>query len=358
MLTTDDYQRISAKLDILLRQDAGAPCGRGWVGTKPGCKRVKKGEKTEVDAPGKTRVGKGVNKEVFTALEGLQSAFEGKAGDQKEQPKASKAKTESPKAKKEPTKAKAGKGKAKAPGMQAKGGEIDELRKSYKPKTQVGDDWGDDGKKLKVPAIDITTSGKADPKKAAEIKAHGQSWNPSIVVSDGDYKFKAIGDRSSEAIAATRSAGIKEANVVIVPNDPKQIAVAKALDVPDKQGFKPGKEKGSDYNTVDRLMLMGPNDLKTPSGKGHGASDAEVESAAKLMLKNNAPNWVPVMVKESGDKYEVVGNHFAYDVARKAGIKDIRTIVVPSDSTTGASKGRSRKAKTDAKTLLDILLLA
>ena len=64
------------------------------------------------------------------------------------------------------------------------------------------------------------------------------------------------------------------------------------------------------------------------SGDPHSETEAMLNEAAKL-IKLAGRNWVLVPVQRTTDyEYEVVGNSFIYEAAKKAGIKDLWTILV------------------------------
>jgi len=63
-------------------------------------------------------------------------------------------------------------------------------------------------------------------------------------------------------------------------------------------------------------------------GEPHSELAATVKEAAEL-IKAAGRNWVPVVVQATKDyEYEVVGNSFVYEAAKKAGIKDLWTIII------------------------------
>jgi hypothetical protein len=71
-------------LDYVLRLDAGTPCGKGWTGTKPGCKRAKKGSgvataskpESMVAKPTKPAKSSGTGKKEKKSLDLLKSSIE------------------------------------------------------------------------------------------------------------------------------------------------------------------------------------------------------------------------------------------------------------------------------------------
>lgn len=67
---------------------------------------------------------------------------------------------------------------------------------------------------------------------------------------------------------------------------------------------------------------------KIDPGEPHSESETAVTEAAKL-IKAAGRNWIPVPVQQTKDyEYEVVGNSFIYEAAKKAGIERLWTVVV------------------------------
>lgn len=67
---------------------------------------------------------------------------------------------------------------------------------------------------------------------------------------------------------------------------------------------------------------------KIDPGEPHSESEESVAEAAKL-IKAAGRNWIPVPIQQTKDyEYEVVGNSFIYEAAKKAGIERLWTVVV------------------------------
>jgi hypothetical protein len=67
---------------------------------------------------------------------------------------------------------------------------------------------------------------------------------------------------------------------------------------------------------------------KIDPGEPHSESDEAVAEAAKL-IKAAGRNWIPVPVQQTKDyEYEVVGNSFIYEAAKKAGVDRLWTVIV------------------------------
>ena len=356
-MQTLDYNAIALKLDEWLeRMDAPRKtktgetkqCGRGWEGTNPpGCTRAKKGE-----AKGKSTA-KSKPKSAIEGLDRLKSSLN------EAKPKPGGAVTTETKARQSK------KTKPESSQVATVKDDIESLRKSYKPAQYGGNIASDIGNMTYSYADEINSSGKPSTARVKAFKNGETNWNPAIVtlkkssVGSGE-ESTAIGERSNKDVQSAMQAG-KNARLTTIgiPDNPKDIAVAKALDVPDTTKLVAGKfdrdKKGDLTSNVGDYYHSYADEITGYKGKGHNASDAEVEAAAKLMLKNNTRNWVPVLIKKTGkDKFEVVGNHFAYDVAKKAGIDRIWTIEVPSDSKAVPQKPKSTK-KTDSKPVKSLL---
>ncbi|MBD2102579.1 Rho termination factor N-terminal domain-containing protein [Leptolyngbya sp. FACHB-261] len=70
-------------------------------------------------------------------------------------------------------------------------------------------------------------------------------------------------------------------------------------------------------------------------GNGTDAPEFLLKASANLLNQKGGRNWIPVIVKETGeDKYEVIGNSFVYAVAEKAGLERIWCIIADDSSDT------------------------
>jgi hypothetical protein len=104
--------------------------------------------------------------------------------------------------------------------------------------------------------------------------------------------------------------------------------------VKPKQKTRTTKEGGSGFSDNGNYQHTYLDEI-TPdktSGKKHKGTPEQVDAAAKQLLKTNGRNWVPILVHENADgTYKVVGNHFAHDVVKRAGIERAWTVQVSSD---------------------------
>jgi len=85
----------------------------------------------------------------------------------------------------------------------------------------------------------------------------------------------------------------------------------------------------SDFNDVGKLKHLPLLDIKQEDCVSY--SDFIITAAATAVSNTAGRNWLPVIVKEVGDKYEVVSNHFVYAVAQKAKLERVWCIVIEPD---------------------------
>lgn len=70
-------------------------------------------------------------------------------------------------------------------------------------------------------------------------------------------------------------------------------------------------------------------------GEGSNAPEFLIKASAHLLNQKGERNWIPVIVKETGeDKYEVIGNSFIYAVAVEAGLERVWCIVADDSADT------------------------
>lgn len=70
-------------------------------------------------------------------------------------------------------------------------------------------------------------------------------------------------------------------------------------------------------------------------GEGTDAPEFLIRAAAHLLNQKGGRNWIPVVVKETGeDQYEVIGNSFIYAVAEEAGLERVWCIIADDSSDT------------------------
>jgi len=69
--------------------------------------------------------------------------------------------------------------------------------------------------------------------------------------------------------------------------------------------------------------------------KGTDASEFVIKASAKVLMKTDGRNWVPVIVKEvAEDQYEIIGNEFIYAIAEEAGLERVWCIIADSSHRT------------------------
>lgn len=94
----------------------------------------------------------------------------------------------------------------------------------------------------------------------------------------------------------------------------------------------------SSFNEIGNLMYLYLDEIDP--GNGTEAPLFLIQSTARLLNQSGGRNWVPVIVKETGeDQYEVIGNAFIYAVAEEAGLERVWCIIAdPSDDTAEITK--------------------
>ena len=83
----------------------------------------------------------------------------------------------------------------------------------------------------------------------------------------------------------------------------------------------------SDFSDVGQLKYFYLENI-VPN-EDSNESEFLVNATAKILAKNGGRNWIPLMVKETGeDQYQVVGSNFIHTVAEAAGLKKVWCIVI------------------------------
>ena len=73
-------------------------------------------------------------------------------------------------------------------------------------------------------------------------------------------------------------------------------------------------------DNIGNLMYLYMKEI-TP-GESIDTPDFLIKSTAKALNELGGRNWIPVIVKETGeDEYQVIGNSFIYAVAEAAGLE-------------------------------------
>ncbi|MFP4007060.1 MAG: Rho termination factor [Spirulinaceae cyanobacterium] len=89
----------------------------------------------------------------------------------------------------------------------------------------------------------------------------------------------------------------------------------------------------SNLSSVGNLMYLDRSEIDP----GEGTSEPEflIQATAKKLNETGGRNWLPVIVKETGeDEYEVIGNFFGYAVAEAAGLEKVWCIIAEPDAET------------------------
>ncbi|MBD2007002.1 MULTISPECIES: Rho termination factor N-terminal domain-containing protein [Cyanophyceae] len=94
----------------------------------------------------------------------------------------------------------------------------------------------------------------------------------------------------------------------------------------------------SNLTDIGNLMHLYMDQIQ--AGEGTDAPEFLITATAKKLTKSGGRNWVPVIVKETGeDQYEVIGNSFIYAVVEEAGLEKVWCIIAdPSDESVELTK--------------------
>lgn len=87
----------------------------------------------------------------------------------------------------------------------------------------------------------------------------------------------------------------------------------------------------SKYDDIGKLMHLPLADI----APGEPCSESEfiITAAAEAVLQAGGHNWIPVIVKETGDyQYQVVSNSFIYAVAQQAELERVWCIIIEPES--------------------------
>lgn len=89
----------------------------------------------------------------------------------------------------------------------------------------------------------------------------------------------------------------------------------------------------SNLSDVGNLMHLYLDEIDP--GQGTSASEFLIVTTAHLLNQKGGRNWVPLIVKETGeDKYEVIGNSFIYAVAEYANLDKVWCIIADDSEET------------------------
>ncbi len=82
-----------------------------------------------------------------------------------------------------------------------------------------------------------------------------------------------------------------------------------------------------DFDNIGKLMHLPLENIA--SEEQISESEFVVTAAAEAIRQAGGRNWIPVIVKETGDyQYQVVSNHFVYAVAQQAKLERVWCIVI------------------------------
>ena len=84
------------------------------------------------------------------------------------------------------------------------------------------------------------------------------------------------------------------------------------------------------YDSFGQLMHLPLESIGTDESIYE--ADFIVNAAAESILSTDGRNWIPVIVKESGNyQYQVIANHFIYAVAQQANLERVWCIIIEPD---------------------------
>ncbi|MBW4466225.1 MAG: hypothetical protein KME07_12425 [Pegethrix bostrychoides GSE-TBD4-15B] len=84
------------------------------------------------------------------------------------------------------------------------------------------------------------------------------------------------------------------------------------------------------YDSIGQLMHLPLENIDTLDSVYE--SEFVVDAAAESILSTDGRNWIPLIVKETGDyQYQVVANHFIYAVVSQANLERVWCIIIESD---------------------------
>jgi hypothetical protein len=87
----------------------------------------------------------------------------------------------------------------------------------------------------------------------------------------------------------------------------------------------------SKYDDIGKLMHLPLADIEP--GELCSESEFIITAAAEAILNSGGRNWIPVIVKETGDyQYQVVSNSFIYAVAQQAELERVWCIIIEPES--------------------------
>lgn len=100
----------------------------------------------------------------------------------------------------------------------------------------------------------------------------------------------------------------------------------------------------SNSENIGKLMNLKLS--KIESAEPCSESEFIIAGAAEAVLQAGNRNWIPIIVKETGDyQYQVVSNHFVYAVAQQAKLDSVWCIVIdPKPSNIEQAKILAREA--------------
>jgi hypothetical protein len=89
----------------------------------------------------------------------------------------------------------------------------------------------------------------------------------------------------------------------------------------------------SSLSDIGNLMHLYLDEISP--GEGTNTPEFVIKASAHLLNQKGGRNWIPVIVKETGeDQYTVIGNSFIYAVAEEAGLDRVWCIIADDSADT------------------------
>ena len=192
---------------------------------------------------------------------------------------------------------------------------------------RVGGGLGDEGNMLMPDSSELVTTGQPDP---AMVRAFEQGQiNTPVMVTESqvgrfENEYRAIDANGARVLASARAAGVSP-NVVVVPDNARQIASARATSQP------------ATFNSLGRSGGLGEvgNMISVPRSEIRGGprstlSQRQINAGARAVRANGGRAWQPIAVRQVGrDSYQPISTQGAnaLAIASRAGAQPYLYVV-------------------------------
>lgn len=202
---------------------------------------------------------------------------------------------------------------------------IEAAKAEYKDESGKKRLLSDVGSNLTLYPDEVATNGaKADPAMVSQFSKGLTNTTPALVVQTGPDQYKPIDPASAKIVASANASGTgtQRLNVIVVNNDARQIAAAKAQQKHQAKGSIPFGNTHKPAGALGHARYGSFADMQFKGGSRKGYTQKDVDKAALATLRGGARTWAPVSVKHNGgDNYSVIGSRFSLEVAQRAGIR-------------------------------------